>query len=111
MWYPAVPAESTSMKSSGASRAASTRNTPSAVGERQILPRQTNSIFVPGRADITALSDQLGPLSAAAPHAAQPQRAKSTHAEQQQRGAAGLRYRRGRRHAHIVKANVARAVG
>src|SRR4029077_10300668 len=33
------------MASSGASRAASARNTPSAVGERQILPRQTNRIL------------------------------------------------------------------
>src|ERR1700724_3524491 len=35
------------MASSGASRAASVRNTPSAGGERQMLPRQTNRIRTP----------------------------------------------------------------
>src|SRR5665213_431190 len=45
MWYPAVPAESVSMKRSRASLAASARNTASAVGERQIFPKQTNRIL------------------------------------------------------------------
>lgn len=44
------------MVSAGASRAAISRNTISAVGERQMLPRQTNNIFTSALANITQSS-------------------------------------------------------
>src|SRR5438552_15214028 len=40
-----MPAESTRMRSASPIWTHAARNTPSAVGERQILPRQTNSTF------------------------------------------------------------------
>ena len=41
-----VPAESISILRSGASRATTSRNTISAVGERQMFPRHTKRIFI-----------------------------------------------------------------
>jgi hypothetical protein len=43
VWYDDVPAESMSKRSARPARSTTSRNTPSASGERQMLPRQTNS--------------------------------------------------------------------
>src|SRR3984893_16946241 len=48
------------MASSGASRAASVRNTASAVGERQMLPRQTNRILIPVLAGVSRIHSRSG---------------------------------------------------